>query len=167
MVIEVRELRQNDAVASFCCQSPPLQDFLRKYAKKNQFRYYIGTTYVAVDPGMNSICGYVTLSMTSINVPNAVRERYRWPRYPIPALLIARLATETNHQGKGVGSRLLRFSLKKVLTADVGCAGACTDAKPEAVAFYEKYGFEVLEQSSYTTQMFLGRKAIAGTGSIR
>jgi acyl-CoA-binding protein len=42
---------------------------------------------------------------------------------------------------------LLRFVLKlaAAMARTVGCAGVVVDAKPEAVDFYAKYGFEAFE----------------------
>jgi GNAT superfamily N-acetyltransferase len=57
---------------------------------------------------------------------------------------VARLAAAHEMQGKGVGKLLLRFALQLALdmARDVGCVGVVVDAKEEAVAFYERYGFE-------------------------
>jgi len=46
-------------------------------------------------------------------------------------------------KGRGVGSLLLRavFVLAQRMAEDVGCVGTVADARPDAVAFYEKLGF--------------------------
>ena len=60
--------------------------------------------------------------------------------------MVKRLAVDEKAQGRGIGSALLRFAfiLARRMAADVGCVGLVVDAKPEAVAFYEKLGFVVL-----------------------
>jgi predicted N-acetyltransferase YhbS len=61
----------------------------------------------------------------------------------VPVLGLARLAVDASARGVGLGAQLLRFVLQLALEmADrVGCAGIVVDAKPDAVPFYEKYGF--------------------------
>jgi hypothetical protein len=46
-------------------------------------------------------------------------------------------------RGQGLGRRLLRFVLELAvqMANDYGCIGVCVDAKPDAVEFYERYGF--------------------------
>ena len=50
-------------------------------------------------------------------------------------------------RGQRVGSLPLRavLVLAQRMARDVGCVGVVVDAKPEAVAFYEKLGFVPLE----------------------
>jgi GNAT superfamily N-acetyltransferase len=73
--------------------------------------------------------------------------RKRLPAYPIPVLRLARLAVDEGAQGQGMAQVLLRavFLLAHRMAADVGCLGVVVDAKPEAVGFYEKFGFLRLE----------------------
>ncbi len=73
-----------------------------------------------------------------------VARRKGLPAYPLPALRIARLAVDSRAQGKGVGAELLKHALMlgKRMAESVGCVGVVVDAKPEAVAFYARYGFE-------------------------
>jgi GNAT superfamily N-acetyltransferase len=50
-------------------------------------------------------------------------------------------------QGLGVGRALLRHVLDLALVQrdSLGCIGVITDAKPDALPFYARYGFEPLE----------------------
>jgi ribosomal protein S18 acetylase RimI-like enzyme len=83
----------------------------------------------------------------------------RLPRYPLPVALIGRLAVHVKAQGRGVGGRLLRDALRRVLDASrsIGCLGVIVDAKDEsAQGFYEKFGFVVLKGSTgWPRRMFL------------
>lgn len=74
-------------------------------------------------------------------------KRRRLPKYPVPVLRLARLAVDVRAKRSGVGSLLVRsvLVLARQMADDVGCAGVLVDAKPEAVAFYEKLGFLRLE----------------------
>lgn len=67
--------------------------------------------------------------------------------YPLPVLRLARLGVDQAFQGQGVGSLLLRavVQLAKDMAVEIGCVGVVVDAKPEALPFYQKLGFEPLE----------------------
>ena len=58
---------------------------------------------------------------------------------------LARLAVD--QQGKGVGRQLLNatLALAQRLAQTVGCVGLVVDAKPDAVTFYEGFGFVQLD----------------------
>jgi len=73
--------------------------------------------------------------------------RRKLPQYPLPVLRLARLAVDRSAQGKGVGGALLRavFVLAREMAGRVGCVGVVVDAKPEAIGFYERYGFTKLD----------------------
>ncbi|HVE81387.1 MAG TPA: GNAT family N-acetyltransferase, partial [Myxococcales bacterium] len=94
-----------------------------------------------------SIVGYATLTASELSTSLLpVARRKRLPRYPVPVLRLARLAVDERARGRGAGSVLLRFVLVLAhrMAVDFGCAGVVVDAKPEAVAFYEKLDFVAL-----------------------
>lgn len=128
-------------ISSFDCGEEALNSFLREYASQNE-RKGIGRTFLMIEDGY--IAGYFTLSAAQIeceNIPE--KERRRLPRYPLPAIRIARFAVSKDKQRRGYGKRMMRFVLQKALSAafSVGVVFITVDAKPEAVAFYEKFGF--------------------------
>lgn len=148
-MIEVRPLRASDDRTLFHSGNPDLDRFFAKYAGQNQFRHHVGVTWIAVED--ESVLGFATVSPSQIEIddlPEGMRGRL--PRYPLPVLRLARLATDTNARGRGVGSVLLRtvFGLARELSGTVGCIGVVVDAKPEAVQFYEKLGFRALASRS-------------------
>jgi GNAT superfamily N-acetyltransferase len=64
--------------------------------------------------------------------------------YPIPAVLLARLAIDSGSQGRGVGSKLLVHALIQIAEASrhVGFEVVVVHAiGPEAVTFYAQRGF--------------------------
>ncbi|WP_367268140.1 GNAT family N-acetyltransferase [uncultured Thiohalocapsa sp.] len=80
---------------------------------------------------------YYSLSAGSLDaeaLPEAYRRRL--PRYPVPVVLLRRLAVATPHQGQGIGAILLANALRRV-----------------AAAFYRKFGFIPLPSRPET--MFL------------
>ena len=144
-MIEIRPLRPEDDRESFASGDRDLDRFFREFAGQNQFRLHIGATYVAVAD--QEILGFVTVAATSITIENLpVRTRKRLPRYPLPALRMARLAVAQASQGQGIGRRLLRFAfgLAHEMAERIGCVGVVVDAKASAVKFYEDFGFEHL-----------------------
>lgn len=65
-------------------------------------------------------------------------------RYPVPAVLLARLAVDTRCGGRGVGRQLLVHALEgfAVASTHVGFEAVVVHAiDAEAVTFYARYGF--------------------------
>ncbi|MFQ5665549.1 MAG: GNAT family N-acetyltransferase [Candidatus Binatia bacterium] len=145
-VVECRRLRPDDDRSRFRSGDPNLDRFFLRYAGQNQFRHHVGTTYVVVENV--SIVGFATVSAANIEIQNLpLSARRRLPRYPLPVLRLARLAVDETHQGRGIGLQLLRcvFVLAHEMAERVGCVGVVVDAKPKAVDFYRRYGFETIE----------------------
>lgn len=86
------------------------------------------------------------------------------PKYPIPALRIARLAVNKELQGNGIGKWLLsQVFIKAVQVADItGLYLIIVDAKETSKNFYEHYGFQKFmdEDLSYFMLVDTIRKAI-------
>lgn len=171
MAIQIRPLQPSDDRKAFCCGQPDLDTFFQRYAGQNQFRFHIGVTYIAVDAA--TIYGYVTVASGSIEV-DALPASSKLPRtYPLPILRLGRLAVEQRHQGEGIGKSLLQHILRLALRQreTVGCVGIVVDAKPTAVTFYQRYGFQpivdVLEGQlggyPMPISMFLPIKSITGS----
>lgn len=166
--MEIRPLAESDDRSAFQSGDPDLDRFFHQFAGQNQFRHYVGVTYVAVEE--RRIFGFATVAPAHVEVdglPPAARKRL--PRYPLPVLRMARLATDQSARGRGLGVQLLRFVLQLALRMahEFGCVGVLVDAKPDAIAFYAKYGFlavEAVEGQSATrpqpTPMFLSIRAI-------
>jgi len=140
--IEVRNLRPGDERAGFRSGNVDLDRFFHRFAGQNQFKHHVGTTYVAVE-GV-ALLGFATVAASAIEVKELTTKRPKGlPGYPLPVLRLARLAVDERAQGRGVGLLLLKavFVLARKLASDFGCMGVVVDAKPEAVSFYERYGF--------------------------
>ena len=167
-MIEIRLLQKEDDTASFDCEEPNLNLFLKRYAKQNQFRHYIGTTYVAAY--QRKVIGYVSVSSGSIRVNELNKLKMKnLPKYPLPILRLTRLAVDKNYRKKGIGKALLKLVLKLTVKQkeQFGCFGLVVDAKEESVSFYEQYGFEIftilsgeLDIRPYAQTMFLSTKTI-------
>jgi len=148
MSIAVRRLRPDDDRSAFASGDPDLDRFFQRFAGQNQFKHYLGTTYIAVED--EAILGFATVSASQIEIRDLPAERQRkLPRYPLPVLRLARLAVDRGAQGRGIGLTLLKavFLLARRMAHDYGCVGVLVDAKPAAVAFYERFGFTPLQIS--------------------
>ncbi|MGF1615618.1 MAG: GNAT family N-acetyltransferase [Gammaproteobacteria bacterium] len=145
--IEIRPLAWDDDRSSFSCGQADLDRFFEHYAGQNQFKLHLAVTYVAVVAAR--IVGFATVAASSIeraSVPSA-RLRRRLPAYPLPVLRLARLGVDTRTQGVGIGKALLRHVLTLAVEQRdrLGCVGVVTDAKAQAVGFYQSLGFVPVE----------------------
>lgn len=145
MSLRIRRLEPGDDRRRFTSGNPDLDRFFQRFAGQNQFRHHLGVTYIAAEA--DAIPGFVTVAPSEIEIDAfPVDRRRQLPRYPLPVLRVARLAVAEQAQGGGIGNTLLRFALALARrTADeIGCVGVVVDAKPDATAFYRRYGFEPL-----------------------
>jgi GNAT superfamily N-acetyltransferase len=146
-VTTIRILEPSDDRSAFQSGDIDLDRYFTKYAGQNQFKHHIGTSYVALD-ATGRVIGYATVSAASIEIdalPAALKKKL--PAYPIPVLRLARLAVDHDARGQGIGRALLRyvFDVAVRMKVGLGCVGVVVDAKPDAVGFYEAYGFARLE----------------------
>lgn len=126
---------------SFDCGEPSLNEYLQRFARQNA-ELFLGRTYVLVIPGQTRIAGYYTISSGSVARQDLPEKRL--PRYPIPVVLMGRLAVDRQAQGQGLGELLLQDALKRSaqLAQHLGIYAVVVDALNEqARSFYYKYGF--------------------------
>jgi len=142
-IVEIRPLLPSDRRDGFSCGEPALDRFFEHYAGVNQFELKLGITHVAVVA--DRIVGFATVVAGSLerrSLPSA-KMRRRLPAYPLPILRLARLGVDQSARGAGVGRQLLRhvFTIALAQRDTLGCIGVVTDAKPNAISFYEQLGF--------------------------
>ncbi len=139
MTIKLIKQVNKQELIDFDCGSEELNVFLKCYAHQND-KNRLGRSFVFFEE--NVPVGFVTLCSAAIAF-NELPKSLKLPRYPIPAIRIARLGIDRRFQGKGYGKELLSFSLEKValLANFVGVKFVIVDAKEEARSFYEHYGF--------------------------
>lgn len=148
--------------AAFRCGEPSLDEFLARYASQNH-RSGLATTHVLVDDEQPAkILGYASVAMAEVRLESLQTEdQKRLPRYPLPALRLARLAVDATAQGQGHGEALLGFVIDRARTLRATEIGVClvvVDALHErAAAFYENYGFRQTAHDALTLYLPLGR----------
>ena len=128
---------------SFDCGVPALNEYLKQYALQNQ-KKRAARTYVATRG--NRIVGYYSLAYGSVSVEEAPQSvKSGLSRHPIPVILLARLAVDSNEQGHGLGAALLKDALLRTIQAAeiAGLRAMLVHAKDDAAkSFYQKFGFE-------------------------
>jgi GNAT superfamily N-acetyltransferase len=127
----------------FDCGVPALNDYLKKYALQNQ-KKHAARTYVAARG--NRIAGYYSRAYGLVSLEEAPQSvKSGLPSHPIPVILLARLAMDSNEQGGGLGAALLKDALLRTIQAAeiAGLRAMLVHAKDDsAKRFYEKFGFE-------------------------
>lgn len=153
--MDIRPLDRHIDRTSFDCEVAPLNDYLQRYALQNQ-KKDAARTYVAVD-AESKIVGYYTLVFGSVSTDDATPDvAAGLGHYPIPIILIARLAVDVSMKGKGLGGQLLRDALLRSLQASdiAGLRAVLVHAKDDgAKQFYQRYGF--VESPLDELQLFL------------
>lgn len=102
------------------------------------------TTYVAcID---ERVIGYYSLTVGSVAHKDAPERIIKGiAKYPIPVIILARLAVDKDEQGKGIGKGLLKNALQRVAQAAdiIGVRALLVHAKDEqARLWYEQFDFD-------------------------
>ena len=141
----IEKLTAAHAVGGFECGKQPLDRFLTRNALQNQ-QASASTTYVAL--ANSEVIGFYTLVVGSVEHDTAQATAPRitkgLAKYPVPVIVLARMAVSTTWHGKGIGKALLRDAVLRILQAAeiVGVRAMLVHAKDdEARTFYEKFDF--------------------------
>jgi predicted N-acetyltransferase YhbS len=135
-------IREQHNVGAFSSGVPVLDDWLRRRARANQATG-ASRTYVLCDD--SRVVAYYALASGAVETENATGRVRRNMPDPIPVAVLARLAIEQNHQGRGLGRSLVKDAARRVVQAAeiIGVRAIVVHAiSPEAQAFYLAVGFE-------------------------
>jgi GNAT superfamily N-acetyltransferase len=130
-----------------------LVDYLTRYALRHAEKDLLARTYLAIDSraGARRLAGCFSLTTVSVERDSVlpVPELNRLPRFPIPGIVLARLAVDTRIQRQGLGRYLfeeaLGLTLQLARTGPVAFRLLVTDAlDAEAARFYEHLGLASL-----------------------
>ena len=129
----------------FDCGERSLNQYLQRYATQD-IKRRVNRVFVATPPDEpKHIIGYYGLSagsLDAVELPEALQRRL--PKYPVPIVLLGRLAIAKSYQRKGLGSILLADALQRIAQASQVMAvyAVVVDAlNDRAAEFYKQFGF--------------------------
>ena len=166
--IEVLGRHHRALLEDFQNQHQSLVDYLRRFALRHGEKDFLARTYLAIGKpaGKDRLAGYFSLATASVQRSSveSIDSLNRLPRFPIPAVLLARLAVDERVQGQGLGRYLfeeaLGLFLQLAATGPVAFRLFVTDAIDEAAAkFYERFGFSRLADT-FPCRMMLDLKPL-------
>lgn len=121
-------------------------------------------TFVLIDD-QGRVVGYYSLTMGSVARADAPPRLVRGlPRFPVPIILLARLAIDASAQGHGLGTSLLFEALHRGALAAEHAAARLIAVDPiddQAGAFYRRWGFKPVDGDSGGRLFVRTRDALA------
>jgi GNAT superfamily N-acetyltransferase len=139
----IEKLTRQHPVETFDCGEEALNRVLTRFALSNQ-QANASQTYTGLADA--TVIGFYTLVVGEVRYDDAPERLTKGlARYPVPIMLLARLAIDKGWQGKGIGSGLLRDAVLRTLqAADIaGIRALAVHAKNDAArAFYRRFNFE-------------------------
>lgn len=135
-------LHDKHLLEQFDCGNPSLNEWLLRHARQAQSSGSAKTFVVSDD---NIVIGYFSLTVGQVETYEAPeRIRRGMGQYPIPVVILARLAVSINHQGLGIGVGMLQDAIRRTLmiSEQVGIRALLTHPIDDrASKFYERFGF--------------------------
>jgi GNAT superfamily N-acetyltransferase len=137
-------LAREHEVDDFDCGEPALDEWLKRHARAADAAES-ARVFVVTENG-EAVVAYYALAAAQVEPRSATARATRGqPRRPIPAILLARLAVDRRHQGRGLGRSLLQDVMLRCAAAadEIGVRLLLVHAKNErAKQWYVQYGFE-------------------------
>ncbi len=162
-----RPLIATHLIEGFDCGKPVLNDWLQRYARMAQGSGS-AKTFVVLDEAQ--VAGYYSLTVGQVDVLEAPdRIRQGMGAYPIPVVLLARLAVDRRYQGQGIGAGLLQDAIRRafLIAEQAGVRALLTHPlDEEARLFYLGFGFipSPLRENLLLLLLKDARRFIQGTG---
>lgn len=155
------------SVAAFACGNEALDRWLIRSAGQSE-RRDAARTFVALS-GETEVIGYYSLVAGQIEQEQATAPVRRGlsRHFPVPVVILARLAVDRRSQGQGVGPRLLANALERICRAaeDVAVRAVLVHAIDDrAASFYQRFGFRATTTTPRTLMVTLAELRDAGYG---
>ena len=128
----------------FSCGEAALDDWLKRRAMVNHLSGS-SRTFVVADPERR-VLGYYAMAAGAVSHQLATSSVRRNMPDPIPVMVLARLAVDTQAQGIQLGAALLQDAVNRAVAVsqNAGVRALLVHAISErAKQFYESYGFQV------------------------
>jgi GNAT superfamily N-acetyltransferase len=142
---EPEPLGPDHVVEGFDCGQTSLNTWLMRHARQAAA---VGSarTYVVVDAQQGRVVGYHALAAAALERGAATARIVKgMPQYPIPVVLLARLAVDLSVAGRGLGAWLLGDAMTRTLAAaeTIGVRAMLVHAiDQDTAAFYLRHGLE-------------------------
>jgi GNAT superfamily N-acetyltransferase len=127
---------------AFDCGRSSLNEWLKRHARQAQASGS-AKTYIVADA--DNAVGYFSLAVgqiESLSAPDRVKKGMG--QYPIPVVILARLAVCTHYHGQGMGVGMLKDAVRRTLAIaeQAGVRAMLTHPIDDAAAaFYARFGF--------------------------
>lgn len=157
--IEIRPIQSGDRLTGLSlgdAKFSVLKTFVQRHAKTYEDQS-LARTYAAFNIAENNrIAGYVTIVCGEVVLadgdgPLVADEGLKYLYNQYPAVKIARLAVDRRVRGLGIGEALVNLCLgitQEYIAPNVGCRFVMVDSKRDAVNFYDRMGFTMLDTSA-------------------
>ena len=138
-------LREEHLLEGFDCGEESLDLWLLRHARHAEAA---GSARVFVTTESDErVAGYYAVAVGQVQAEEATARLVKGQPEgrPVPVVILARLAVDRRHQGRGLGRSLLQDAFLRCATAaeSVGVRALVAHAiNPEARDFYTRYGFE-------------------------
>ena len=130
------------SLEGFDCGKPALNHWLIHHARQAQGSGS-AKTFVVTDEAR--VAGYFSLTVGQIDTLDApARMRKGMGQYPLPVVVLARLAVAKQDHGRGIGFGLLQDAIRRtvVIGEQAGIRARLTHPiDEEAARFYTRFGF--------------------------
>jgi hypothetical protein len=130
----------------FDCGKPAMNAYLARYAARNRSigisRTWVLTVAVA-EAERPKVAAYYTLAGATVARDAIPTDTSRLPAYPVPVILLARLAVDVSFHGRRLGEKTLITALRKsveIADAGLGAFGVVLDVlDDDALTFYRRF----------------------------
>jgi len=137
------QLAVQHQLEGFDCGRPTLNHWLLHHARQAQ-NSGSARTFVVADEG-NRVAGYFSLTVGQVDTVEApARIRQGMGGFPLPVVILARLAVSRENHGCGLGVGLLQDAIRRtlVIAEQAGIRAILTHPIHEdAARFYTRFGF--------------------------
>lgn len=138
-----KPLRGKHDFGGFDCGEDSLSSWLHRYSRHAEAAAS-ARVYVTTDG--TEVVGYYALAVGQVEPADGTPRLLKGQPTgrSVPVVILARLAVDSEHQGRGLGRSLLQDALLRSVAAAqaVGIRAIVVHAHAEAKAFYEAFGFE-------------------------
>lgn len=136
-------LRSTHDLSELISGEVSLDSWLQRHARHAESA---GSARTFVTTNGERVVGFYSLAIGQVQPDDATKRLLKGQpgERPVPVLVLARLAVDQDHQERGLGRSLLQDALLRCdqVSDSVGVRAVVAHALPEAMGFYDQFGFE-------------------------